>query len=80
MTTEVLKKKTGRYLSGQSLPAETMQIQNWLSCTGSNKITTTDEERKKTEEAIVGEVKAYIDYTTEIPQPVSWWKKITAFF
>ncbi len=80
MTTEVLKKKTGRYLCGLSVPAEKKQIQNWLSCTGDKKITLTDAERIMIENEIIGGVKAYIDYTKLEPAPQPWWKKITAFF
>jgi hypothetical protein len=80
MTTDILKKKTGRYLSGQSVPSERNQMQNWLSCTGEKKINVSAEERTIIENLIVAEVKAYIDYTKLEPEPAPWWKKITAFF
>lgn len=81
MTTEILKRKTSRYLRGQSVPAERNQIQNWLSCTGGMQTKVSGEERTVIENLIVAEVKAYIEYTrVEQPVPASWWKKITAFF
>ncbi|MDP4264036.1 MAG: hypothetical protein Q8941_16020 [Bacteroidota bacterium] len=80
MTTDILKKKTARYLRGQSVPAERKQIQNWLSCTGDRKMSVSTEERTIIENLIVAEVKAYIDYTKLEPEPAPWWKKITAFF
>ena len=33
MKTEILHNKLERYLAGKSMPAETRQIQTWLSCT-----------------------------------------------
>jgi hypothetical protein len=80
MTTEVLKKKTGRYLCGLSVPSETRQIQNWLSCTGDKKTYPSSAERTMIENEIVAGVRAYIVYTKLEPEPAPWWKKITAFF
>jgi hypothetical protein len=80
MTTDILKKKTGRYLSGQSMRSERNQIQNWLSSTSDKKISVSAEERTIIENLIVAEVKAYIEYTRLEPTPAPWWKKITAFF
>lgn len=79
MTTEILREKTGRYLCGQSVPAEKKQIQNWLSCTG-GKTNMSEEERKNVEEEIVGQVKAYVVSSAFQPKEESWWKKITASF
>ena len=79
MTTEVLREKTGRYLCGQSVPAEKKQIQNWLSCTG-DKTEVSEEERKTIEEEIVAQVKAYAVSSVFQPKEESWWKKITASF
>jgi len=50
MTTEVLRKKTGRYLCGLSVPSERRQIQNWLSCTGDHKSNVSPVEREIIEE------------------------------
>lgn len=80
MTTELLKKKTGRYLSGQSVPAERNQIQNWLSCTGDKKIMPDIKERLIIENSIIADIKAYIESTQLEPKQESWWKKITASF
>ena len=79
MTTEILREKTGRYLCGQSVPAEKKQIQNWLSCTGT-KTKVSEEERKTIEDDIVATVKAYAISSAFHPREESWWKKITASF
>ncbi|MES1214216.1 MAG: hypothetical protein ABUT20_01765 [Bacteroidota bacterium] len=82
MTTELLRKKTGRYLTGLSTPSEKRQIQNWLSCTGENKQALSLPEREIIEFEIVTQVQAYVDSTLSYPSntTASWWKKITAFF
>jgi hypothetical protein len=80
MTTDILKKKTGRYLKGLSVPAEKKQIQNWLSCTEDRRLQVSPEERTEIENLIVAEVKAYIEYTRLEPEVAPWWKKITALF
>jgi hypothetical protein len=80
MTTEILRKKTGRYLSGQSMPAESKQIQNWLSCTDNKKEEANAEERAIIENEIVTLVQAYVASSLFQPKQEPWWKKITAFF
>ena len=79
MTTEVLKEKTGRYLRGESVPAETRQIQTWLSCMN-KKEDITAKEKEQIENEIVAEIHAYIAYTSFVPKQKHWWNKITAFF
>jgi hypothetical protein len=80
MTTEVLRKKTGRYLCGLSMPAEKRQIQNWLSCTGDNKPTVPTEERDIIEDEIVAQVQAYVESSLFFPKQESWWRKVIASF
>ncbi len=80
MTTEVLKKKTTRYLQGRAMPAETKQIQNWLSCTDDNKAEVNKEEKALIEHEILGEIQAHTAYPLFYPKPEPWWKKFTAFF
>ena len=81
MTTEVLRKKTGRYLSGVSEPAEKRQIQSWLSCTNDHKTIVSAEERASIENEITGQVQAYAVSTLFHPkQEYSIWRKITALF
>jgi hypothetical protein len=81
MTTEVLRKKTARYITGLSVPAEKRQIQNWLSCTGEHKPEASAQEREMIEDEIVFQVRAYAESTLYVPyKPEPWWKKITAFF
>ena len=79
MTTEILKKKTDRYLNGESMPAETKQIQNWLSCTD-NIVNLTEEDKHAIEQEILAEIQAYTAYPLFFPKPEPWWRKITAFF
>ena len=78
MTTETLKKKTSRYLNGESMPAEKKQIQNWLSCTET--INLSEEETTAIEQEILGEIQAYTAYPLFFPRPEPWWRKITAAF
>jgi hypothetical protein len=79
MTTDTLKKKTERYLTGKSLPAETKQIQNWLSCIDHKK-DLSKEERLAIEQEILAEVQAYTAYPLFFPKPEPWWRKFTATF
>lgn len=81
MTTEVLKKKTARYLCGEAAPAERDQIQAWLSCTSDEKTGIREEERELIEKEIVNQVSAYLTsslFFVHAQKP--WWKKITASF
>jgi hypothetical protein len=80
MTTEVFQKKMSRYLCGQSVPAEKMQIQSWLSCTSEKKKDVSEEERTIIENEIVGQVQAYVICSQFQPKPEPWWRKITVFF
>jgi len=80
MTTEVLRKKTGRYLCGQSVPSETRQIQNWLSCTSDKKAEVSAEEREIIENEIIAQINAYVVSSQFVPKQEPWWKKITTFF
>lgn len=80
MTTEVLNKKTTRYLQGRAMPAETRQIQTWLSCTDNSKRELKEEEKLAIESEILAEIQAYTAYPLFYPKPEPWWKKITAFF
>lgn len=80
MTTEVLKKKTTRYLQGRAMPAETRQIQNWLSVTDDSKEEVNPEEKAAVETEILAEIQAYTAYPLFYPKPEPWWKKFTAFF
>jgi hypothetical protein len=78
MTTETLKKKTSRYLNGESMPAETKQIQNWLSCT--ENVDLSEEEKSVIEQEILAEIQAYTAYPLLFPKPEPWWRKLTALF
>lgn len=81
MTTKTLYNKTGRYICGASQPAETRQIQTWLSCTKHNKTFVPEEEKAKVERLILDEVKAQTAYPLFYPKSEApWWQKITAMF
>ena len=80
MTTELLRKKTGRYLCGMSMPAEKRQIQNWLSCTPDKRFPVSLEERELIENEIVSQVQAYVVSTLPDQKQEHWWNKITAIF
>ncbi len=80
MTSEILKKKTERYLQGRSFPAETRQIQTWLSCTGNNPDDLSADEKNRIEDEILAEIQAHTAYPLFHPKPAPWWKKITTFF
>lgn len=80
MTTKTLHNKTGRYLCGASMPAETRQIQNWLSCINENQKIVSQEEKTRIENSILAEVKAYTAYPLFFPKAAPWWKKFTAMF
>ena len=79
MTTDVLREKTGRYLRGESVPAETRQIQTWLSCT-MDKLDVPVKEKERIETEIVAEIHNYIAYSEFNPEPKPWWQKIIASF
>jgi hypothetical protein len=66
-------------MSGKAMPAETRQIQTWLSCTASPK-ELTPEEKSLLELEILQEIQAYTAYPLFFPKKKSWWQKITALF
>lgn len=80
MKTEILQQKLQRYISGQASPAESRQIQNWLSCTANHQ-GLKPEEKSQLEMEILLEIQAYTAYPLYRPQKDgSWWKKISAMF
>ena len=80
MTTETLKRKTNRYLNGESMPAETKQIQNWLSCIDDKKDNPSIKEKLAIEQEILAEIQAYTAYPLFFPKPEPWWRKFTVMF
>jgi hypothetical protein len=80
MTTETLKKRTTRYLQGKAMPAETRQIQTWLSCTDNKTDGLNAEERAQIENEILVEIQARTGYAMNQPKSNAWWKKFTAMF
>ena len=80
MTTETLKKKTARYLKGESAPAEIRQIQNWLSCTNNRSRKLSEAEKQQIEGEILAEIQAHTAYPLFYPKPEPFWRKFTASF
>jgi hypothetical protein len=80
MTTKILHQKANRYLCGAAMPAETRQIQAWLSSTDAHKVSVSEEEKTIIEDEILEEVKSYTAYPLFYPKEKSWWKKFTAVF
>ncbi len=80
MKTEILHRKLERYLNGQATPAETRQIQAWLSSTATEN-DLGPEEKSQLEMEILHEIQAYTAYPLFYPQKEKpWWQKITTFF
>lgn len=80
MKTEILQKKLQRYLNGQSSPAETRQIQTWLSCTDAEN-NLTPAERSELEMDILNEIKQYTAYPLFYPKKQKpWWQRIATMF
>jgi hypothetical protein len=76
MKSEILHHKLERYINGQSQPAETKQIQAWLSCTATN-TELTPEERSLLEMEILQEIQAYTAYPLFFPKKEkTWWQKL----
>ena len=59
MTTDVLQKKTARYLSGDAKKAETAKIDSWLTRITDKQLSLSEEERKLIQTEITGLVNAY---------------------
>jgi hypothetical protein len=80
MKTEVLHRKLERYTNGEAMPAETRQIQTWLSCT-TTATQITPEEKTLVELEILQEIQAYTAYPLFFPKREKpWWQKIVALF
>lgn len=80
MKTEILHRKLERYINGEALPAETRQIQTWLSCTTSEQ-QLTPAEKLQLEQEILKEIQADTAYPLFYPKKEKpWWQKITAMF
>jgi len=74
MKKEILHKKLSRYLDGQSKPAETRQIQNWLALVDKTSLTLTEEEKEQLAAEILNQVKAETAYPLFYPKPKPWWQ------
>jgi hypothetical protein len=80
MKTEILQQKLERYIKGQALPAETRQIQNWLSCT-TEEIHLLPEEKQQLEQDILKEIQEHTAYPLFYPKKEKqWWHKMVASF
>lgn len=80
MKTQTLQQKLERYINGQSLPAETRQIQSWLSCTTTD-IHLSPERKLELEQQILLEIQAETAYPLFYPKREKpWWQKVMASF
>jgi hypothetical protein len=80
MKTQTLQVKLERYINGESHPAETRQIQTWLSCTTAE-INLTDEEKEALQIEILHDIQAETAYPLFYPKKEkAWWQKVVAFF
>ena len=82
MKTEILHKKLERYLNGESKPAETRQIQSWLSVTHSEPEQLNEEEKDILASEILQEIREYTAYPLFYPrkEKKAWWQKAVAAF
>lgn len=82
MKTDILQKKLERYLNGDSLPAETRQIQSWLSVTADEaEMVMSAEEKESIEMEILTEIREYTAYPLFYPgREKAWWQKAVAAF
>ena len=80
MKSEILHRKLERYINGESMPAETRQIQTWLSCT-SSETQLSAEERSLLEMEILQEIQDYTAFPLFYPNKEKpWWQKIATLF
>jgi len=80
MKTEILHRKLERYVNGEAMPAETRQIQAWLSCT-STEHELSAAGKMQLEQDILKEIREYTAYPLFYPKKEKpWWQKITAMF
>ena len=80
MKTEILHRKLERYLSGEAMPAETRQIQTWLSCTDAQ-APLTEEEKQELGSEILSEIREHTAYPLFYPRDEkAWWQKAVAAF
>ncbi|MBL7763544.1 MAG: hypothetical protein JNL23_09005 [Chitinophagaceae bacterium] len=77
MKTEILHKKLTRYIDGHALPAETKQIQNWLSIVDKSELQMSENDKITLEEEILAEIQAYTAYPLLFPKSKPWWHRIT---
>jgi hypothetical protein len=79
MKTQVLHRKLERYINGEALPAETRQIQTWLSCTTSEEISLSAEEKQQLESEILKDIQDHTAYPLFFPKKEkAWWEKAVA--
>jgi len=80
MKTEILHRKLERYLNGEAMPAETRQIQAWLSVTDQETQLTKDE-KDQLEADILSEIREHTAYPLFYPRDEkAWWQKAVAAF
>jgi hypothetical protein len=81
MKTQVLHRKLERYINGEAMPAETRQIQSWLSCTASDEISLSAADRQQLEDEILKDIQDHTAYPLLFPNKEKpWWQKAVAAF
>jgi hypothetical protein len=80
MNTEILHKKLVRYVNGVAMPAESKQIQNWLSLVDKTSQQISNADKEKIRNEILSEIQAYTAYPLFFPKPKLWWQKIMNLF
>jgi hypothetical protein len=79
MKTQVLHRKLERYINGEALPAETRQIQTWLSCTATSEISLSAQEKQQLEDEILKDIQDHTAYPLFFPKKEkAWWEKAVA--
>ena len=78
MKTDILQQKLERYINGEAMPAETRQIQTWLSCT-SDEISLSAEDKQFLEDEILKDIQDHTAYPLFFPKKEkAWWQKAVA--
>jgi len=82
MKTEILHRKLERYINGEALPAETRQIQSWLSCTTSEttpEVNLSAQAKQQLEDEILKDIQDHTAYPLFFPKrEKAWWEKAVA--
>ena len=79
MKTEILHRKLERYVNGEAMPAETRQIQTWLSVT-TDEPELNPEAKETLGMEILEEIRESTAYPLFYQHKKPWWQKVVAAF